>query len=211
MSKQYDVLYIQQYLEGKLSPQDMHQLEQEALNDAMLNDAIEGFRLSNSINHKRLSLLQQRLENRIESQHEEKNRFYFTGQRLAVASAAGVMMIVISVLFWMLNVKERAPLLPQDQQTEVLVQLKNQAHVSLISGSLIPQNGWKNYQDYLSVNGIQISAGEIIRLSFKVTEGRPQDIKVITATNSQVSQDLIELIEDGPSWNGISGEVEISF
>src|SRR5690606_17651976 len=131
--KQYDVLYIQQYLEGKLSPQDMHQLEQEALNDAMLSDAIEGFRLSNSVNHKQLSLLQQRLESRIESQHEEKNKFYFTGQRLAVASVAGVMLIVISVLFWMLGIKGKETLIPQDQQTEVLVQLQNKVDVSLLS------------------------------------------------------------------------------
>src|SRR5690606_9900181 len=206
-----DILYIQQYLEGKLSPQDMHKLEEEALNDAMLNDAIEGFRLSSSINYKQLSLLQQRLENRIESQHEEKNKFYFTGQRLAVASAAVVMLIFISVLFWMLSTKEKEPFLPNDQQTEVLVQLQNQAHISLISGSLIPQNGWNNYQDYLSVNGIQIGAGENIRLSSKVREGRREDIKVITATSSKVSQDLIKLIEEGPSWKGMSGEVEISF
>lgn len=210
MSKHYDILYIQQYLEGKLTSEEMHQLEQEALNDAMLNDAIEGFRLTDAINHKQLSLLQQRLELRLESQFEEKSKFYFTGQRLAVASVAGVMLIVISVLFWMLTMKGKETLQPANQQV-VEVQFNNQVAVSLINGSLTPQKGWDNYQDYLTVNGIQIPSGENIRLTFEVIEGRPQNIKVTHASSAQVSQDLINLIKEGPRWNGTAGEVEVSF
>src|SRR5690606_18078491 len=134
MSKNYDILYIQQYLEGKLSPQDMHQLESDALEDAMLHDAIEGFRLSKSINHRQLSLLQQRLETRIEAQQVEKNTFFFTGQRLAIASVAGMLLIVFSVLFWMRNTsrvadQEAAKL--ETQQSGAVVQLQEKASISL--------------------------------------------------------------------------------
>lgn len=210
MSKQYDILFIQQYLEGTLSHKDMHQLEQDALNDAMLQDAIDGFQLSN-INHKQVSLLQQRLANRVAVHHEEKNRFYFTGQRLAVASVAGVMLIASFVLFWIMNTQRNDKALESKQQTEVLVEQPNNAGISLIEGSLIPAEGWTNYKDYLAVNGVEIAAGEKVHLSFEVLESKPVNIKVITSTSDVVSQKLIKLIADGPAWNGKSGEVEIGF
>src|SRR5690554_5017212 len=138
MSKQYDILYIQQYLEGRLSAKDMHQLELDALEDSLLHDAIEGFRLSKDINHKQLSLLQQRLENRIEIQQTEKNSFYFTAQRLTVASVAGVMLIVIGVLFWMMN----NPQMPATSGSQVGMEVHMQDKVSaaLVSGSIVPKD-----------------------------------------------------------------------
>lgn len=211
MSKQYDILYIQQYLEGKLSAKDMHQLELDALEDGMLHDAIEGFRLSKNISHKQLSLLQQRLESRIETQQTEKNRFYFTAQRLTVASVAGVMLIVIGVLFWMTSNPRVSNSPTKGSQGGIEVHLQDKASTTLVSGSLIPKDGWVNFDDYLSVNGVKIGEGEEISLFFEVKDSRPHNIKIISSNNQQVSLELIKLLQEGPLWEGESGELRIKF
>lgn len=211
MSKQYDILYIQQYLEGSLSAKDMHQLERDALEDAMLHDAIEGFRVAKHINHKQLSLLQQKLESRIEAQHAEKNRFYFTTQRLTVASVAGVLLIVIGVLFWMTNNPQALNSTNKGSQIGMEVHMQDKANATLISGSIVPRDGWVNFNDYLSVNGAKIGEGEEVSLYFDVKDNRPQNIKVISSNNLQTSQELIRLLQEGPLWEGESGELKIKF
>jgi len=211
MSKQYDILYIQQYLEGKLSAKDMHQLELDALEDELLNDAIEGFRLSKDINHKQLSLLQQRLESRIEAQQVEKNSFYFTAQRLTVASVAGVMFIVIGVLFWMISSSQKSNSATAESQINMEVQLQDKANAALVSGSLMPKDGWVNLNDYLSVNGGKIGKGEEVLLQFDVKDNRPENIRILSSTDQQVSQELIRLLREGPLWEGESGELKIKF
>lgn len=211
MSKQYDILYIQQYLEGRLSAKDMHKLELDALEDGMLHDAIEGFRLSKSFNHKQLSLLQQRLESRIEAQHTEKNSFYFTAQRLTVASVAGVMLIVIGVLFWMMSNPQVSNLTTKGSQVGMEVHIQDKANAALISGSIMPKGGWVNFNDYLSVNGGKISEGEEVRLYFEVKDNRPQNIRIISSGNLEISQELIRLLQEGPLWEGEYGELKVKF
>lgn len=211
MSKQYDILYIQQYLEGRLSAKDMHQLERDALDDAMLHDAIEGFRLTKHINHKQLSLLQQQLESRIEAQHAEKNRFYFTAQRLTIASVAGVMIIVIGVLFWMTNNPQVSNSAAKGSQIGMEVHMQDKANATLVSGSIVPRDGWVNFNDYLSVNGVKIGEGEEVSLYFEVKDNRPQNVKIISSDNLQSSQELIRLLQEGPLWDGESGELKIKF
>lgn len=212
MSKQYDILYIQQYLEGSLSAKDMHQLELDALEDQLLHDAIDGYRSAKTINHhKQLSLLQQRLESRIEAQHIEKNKFYFTSQRLTVASVAGVMLIVIGVLFWMINTPRTSSSNAQNSSTDMEVHIQDKASAVLISGSIIPKDGWNSFNDYLSVNGRQIAEGEEIRLYFEVKNNHPQNIRVISSNNEQVVQELTRLLQQGPLWEGESGELTVKF
>lgn len=211
MSKQYNILYIQQYLEGRLSAKDMHQLELDALEDDMLHDAIEGFRLSKHINHKQLSLLQQRLESRIEAQHTEKNRFYFTAQRLTVASVAGVLLIVIGVLFWMTSNPQASNSATKGSQVGMEVHMQDKASAALVSGSIVPKDGWVNFNDYLSVNGVKIGEGEEVSLYFEVKDNRPQNIRIISSSNLQISQELIRLLQEGPAWEGESGELKIKF
>src|SRR5690606_25101685 len=127
MNRQYDIIYIQQYIEGRLSPQEMHELEHAALEDAMLQDAIDGYK-GVGVNHKQLSLLQSRLQAKIETHTQQKNRFYFTGQRLAIASVAGVLFIVVAVLFWIISYQNNTH--PRFGQQEVLVQVQDTAAVS---------------------------------------------------------------------------------
>ncbi|MGX5688263.1 carboxypeptidase-like regulatory domain-containing protein [Arcticibacter tournemirensis] len=92
---------IQQYLEGKLDPRDMHELEKQALEDPFLAEALEGYSETEVQAAPHLSLLQRQLDERIAQQQENKNTFFFTWQRLSIAAAAGLMFISAGILFWM--------------------------------------------------------------------------------------------------------------
>lgn len=210
MSQHYDIIFIQRYLEGKLDAHDMHKLERAALEDPLLRDAIDGFSNAKAINHKQLSLLQQRLETRIIAHQEVKNRFYFTGQRLAVASVAGVLMIVVGILFWMIKSPSKSDGV-NNSKTEMIVQVQNKAKVDLVKGSVVPANGWEDYQDYLSVNGTTIMEGVEIHLSFDVKDNRPSRIEIISSDSDELTNQVIGLIQNGPSWKGENGEIVITF
>jgi TonB family protein len=104
-NKGFDLLTIQQYLDGTLDPKKAHQLEKEALNDPFLADAIEGYAHAKKPVHHELSILQRQLEERIAIQQDNKNTFNFTWQRLSIAAAAGLMFTTVGILFWMSNQK----------------------------------------------------------------------------------------------------------
>lgn len=92
---------IQQYLEGKLDPKAMHELEKQALEDPFLAEAIEGYSSAGESAYHNLSILQRQLEERVVRNDENKSIFYFTWQRLSVAAAAGLMFVSAGILFWM--------------------------------------------------------------------------------------------------------------
>jgi hypothetical protein len=61
-NRQYTLTDIEQYLQGKLSPAEMHALEKTALSDPFLSDAIEGFHSSDmDIAKNDLSAIQERI------------------------------------------------------------------------------------------------------------------------------------------------------
>jgi hypothetical protein len=95
-----DNLTIQQYLEGKLNKKLMHALEEKALDDPFLADALEGYSNTPVSDHG-LSILQRQLHERISHQQENKKVFDLSWQRLSIAAAAAVMFITAGVLFWM--------------------------------------------------------------------------------------------------------------
>lgn len=208
MSTQYDIIIIQQYLEGTLSPKQMHDLERAAMDDAMLQDALDGYTFVNDVNHKRLSLLQQRLSARIEAQHTEKNTFYFTGQRLAIASIAGVLLIVLCILTWMMNTRKGHEDLNALSAETILL---NKSNVTLLSGSLEPLDSWSAFEDYLSVSGSTVPSGLTVHLSMKIQDGRPETVEVLSSHDDKVVAEVIRLIKDGPAWKDGSGEITITF
>lgn len=113
------LLKIQQYLGGQLSPKEMHQLEREALDDPFLQDALDGYHEVSRINKVQLSLLQQRLEQRIAEQQEEKTAFYFGWQRLAIAATAGLLFILACILLWMIVNRQQHPQAPASKKVDV--------------------------------------------------------------------------------------------
>jgi hypothetical protein len=210
MGNYYDINSIQQYLAGNLSKKEMHQIELDALKDPMLQDAIDGFESSKTINIHELSILQQRLQKRITQQHEERNHFYFGRQRLAIASIAGLLFIVAGILFWMINF----PIKKSNQEPvlkEVSVHLQPEVETAVLSGNLEPTIGWKDYQHYLQINNQEHLAGEQVELAFDIINNRATSIKVISSSSEKATIETIRLIKDGPQWNGTSGVLIVKF
>jgi hypothetical protein len=120
MGSKGDMMMIQHYLEGKLSPGEMHDFEKRVLDDPFLADALDGYAHTRADAAHQLSLLQRRLEDRIGRVAEDKNRFYFNGLRLSVAAAAGILFIAAAILFFM----KAQPPKPQKQHTPGAVDVR---------------------------------------------------------------------------------------
>ena len=116
----FDSLTIQQYLEGKLDPEVMHQLEKQALDDPFLWDALEGYSTHTKATHD-LSILQRQLHERIVHLQENKKVFDLTWQRLSVAAAAAVLFITAGILFWMNSHRPSEHLATNPKQVEVVL------------------------------------------------------------------------------------------
>jgi hypothetical protein len=113
-----DSLLIQQYFEGKLDTEMMHQLEKQALDDQFLWDAMEGY--SNISNPGAdLSILQRQLHERIVHLQENKKVFDLTWQRLSIAAAAAVLFISAGILFWMNSNKADEKLASSSKEVNV--------------------------------------------------------------------------------------------
>ena len=115
-----DRVTIQQYLEGKLDPELMHQLEKQALEDPFLWEALEGY--TNTTDAGRgLSILQRQLHERIIHLQENKKVFDLTWQRLSVAAAAAVLFIAAGILFWMNSNIPNTEMASNQKQVEVML------------------------------------------------------------------------------------------
>lgn len=110
---------IQQYLDGELDKEAMHELEKRALDDPFLADALDGYAHINKPATKQLSLLQTQLEERIAQQQENKNVFNFSWQRLSIAAAAGLLFVSASILFWIKGQKAGDQIALNPKQVEV--------------------------------------------------------------------------------------------
>lgn len=235
MENHYNIIKIQQYLAGQLSRKEMYELEREAMDDPFLADAIEGYRLQKEVNHGQLSLLQQRLSQRIAGKQEEKNRFFFNSQRLGIAATAAVLFLLVVVLYLMRsNLYSDQHKLTSGMETEVHKELniigelpqKLAVIAPLASASefAVPESGWLNFNAYIQDN---FSWGEVFQTTrdgdrylvvFEITENAtPANVQItkLNEHNTQVDDLLFKEIEDilrnGPNWRGQKGQFELSF
>lgn len=95
-----DIDLLEAYLDGKLDAKGMHQVEKLSLEDPFVAEALAGLSESSSRSES-LSILQKQLHLRIAQKPIEKKRWTITAQRLSIGSAAAVLFITVSVLFWM--------------------------------------------------------------------------------------------------------------
>ncbi len=215
MNTNYHIFRIQQYLNGELSKAEMYQLEREALDDPLLQDAIDGYRMQNEVSHRRLSLLQKRLAARIAGQAEKRNAFYFGWQRLGVAATACVLMVLVLVLLWIRN----HPPQQEIAEKEVHVQLASPGsttaiHAVAVEGAgldAFPDGGWEQFNVYLGKGMINVAATASITLTFDVNaHGMPTNIQGAGGTDSGLVAEVRRLLEQGPRWSGSRGGVEIT-
>jgi hypothetical protein len=226
-----DYISIKNYLEGKLSPQESHDLEKRALDDPFLADAIEGFSISKIPADSQLSILQRRLEEHIALQQEKKSSLNFSWQRLSIAAAAGLLFITAGILFWMYHFQQKQSQVSQGVEvniSEVSPQLGNRYSQKLSERVTVyftdlagtqpqPESGWKSYGEYFDKN-LQTgnsTKGDVI-VGFHISSsGKAEDIKIIKGFNQASEAEAIHLIKDGPSWiytgSDKASEIRISF
>jgi len=193
----------------------MYDLEREALDDPLLQDAIDGYRLQKHVSHRQLSLLQQRLADRIAGQARERNAFYFGWQRLGVAATACVLMVLVLVLLWM-----RHQPVPKVTEKEVHVELTTpeslaQVHAIAASGpglDAYPAGGWDKFNAYLNDTLVGTALKGKTTLAFDInTQGVPTNIRVIDDdSDTTLLSEIQQLLEHGPGWTGSKGQLEIT-
>lgn len=214
MNNNYLIIRIQRYLNGELSREEMYELEREALDDPLLQDAIDGYRLQQRVSHRQLSLLQQRLADRITQQTKERHAFYFGWQRLGVAATACVLMVLVLVLLWMRNHPD-----PQRGEKEVQVELAVPQAVGIqalpITGTAFdaePAQGWKAFNAYLAEHmGNELPKGEVL-LAFTIDEqGRPAAIRDTEGAVAELLAEAKRLLDNGPTWKGNTGKIKLIF
>lgn len=216
MNNNYNIIRIQQYLSGALSREEMHQLEREALADPLLNDAIEGYRLRNEVDHGQLSLLQQRLAARIEGQQKERHAFYFGWQRLSIAATACVLMVLLLVLLWMRSHINQ----PEAAHKEVAVELAGPEWVAGLRAlpmegdglNAQPVDGWMQFNAYLAEQHKEAALRGEVTLVFDIdAQGKPTTIEGIGTANPDLVAEAERLLKAGPVWMGDRGKVVFSF
>lgn len=95
-----DINLLEDYLDGKLDAKTMHQVEKLSLEDPFVAEALAGLSQS-PLRSQSLSLLQKKLHQRIAQKPIENKKWTITTQRLSIGSAAAVLFITVSLLFWM--------------------------------------------------------------------------------------------------------------
>lgn len=213
MNKHYDINIIKHYLAGKLSVKEMHALERAALDDPLLQDALDGFENQPEHDLMPISLLQSRLEKRISQERNQRDNFFFGRQRLAVGSVAAVLFILACVLFWMINFPIKQT--HQNTMQEVSIQALPAVQATLKSGDLKPLIGWDDYNHYLSVYLQEIDSRENlfktnVQASFTLKDGQPTSIQIDAEQISPNDKEkIVQLIKEGPEWIGTKGILTI--
>src|SRR5690606_36199718 len=216
MNNSYTIVRIQRYLNGELSREEMYELEREALDDPLLQDAIDGYRLQKDVSHRQLSLLQQRLADRIAGQAKERNAFFFGWQRLSVAATACVLMVLVLVLLWM----RHQPAQQRAGEKEVHVELaapETPVSVRAVAAAGAgldgyPEGGWDEFNVYLNDKLAGTSLTGKTTLTFDINaQGMPMNIQAVDDADTNSLSGVLQALEAGPRWTGSKGQVEITF
>ena len=211
MENNYQLTRIHNYIQGLMSREEMHALEREALEDPFLQDAIDGYKMQQGVDVKSLSLLQQRLERRIAEHAQRKNRFYFSWQRLAIGMVGAVMFIAVCTLLLIRH-------LPNRQYTNIMeVELmddtltKTSVH-ALSAGGARPVDGWDSFSAFVSTHYSGVNTEKRVEIRFKVgQDGLPYAIQPQVSKDQPIYEEIIQVLQKGPKWEGKDGHIEIVF
>lgn len=210
MENNYQLSRIHNYIHGLMSKEEMFQLEREALDDPFLQDAIDGYRLQNGVDARQLSLLQQRLNRRVEDTIATRHAQYFTWQRLAIGATAGVLFVTLLALLYFKHFNGKA-----ERRTDVeLSEPENRVSVEplLDGGDATPREGWKTFEQYLNKQSMASVRGGTIIVNFTIDKnGVPANIRAEGQPESSFLDEAIRLLQTGPKWQGTKGRLKIVF
>ncbi|PRD51433.1 hypothetical protein [Sphingobacterium gobiense] len=211
MENNYQLSRIHNYIHGLMSREEMHALEREALEDPFLQDAIDGYKMQQGVDVKSLSLLQQRLERRITEHAHRKNKFYFSWQRLAIGMVAAVMFITVCILLLIRHLPNRQH--SNVTEVELMDETLTQTVVhALPAGDARPVEGWNEFSAFVSAHYSGVNTEKRLEVRFKVgQDGLPYDIQPQIARSQRVYEEIIQILQKGPKWEGKEGYIEIVF
>ncbi|MDR2274436.1 MAG: energy transducer TonB [Sphingobacterium sp.] len=210
MENNYQLSRIHNYIHGLMSKDEMFQLEKEALEDPFLQDAIDGYRLQNGVDARQLSLLQQRLNRRVEDTIATRHAQYYTWQRLAIGAAAGVLFVVLLALLYFKHFNGNA-----ERMTDVsLSEPENLVAIEplLDGGDATPLGGWKAFEDYLNKHLQEAGRGGEVIVNFTIgKDGLPAQIKAEGTPEQPLVEEAVRLLRSGAKWQGTQGRLKIVF
>lgn len=210
MENNYQLSRIHNYIHGLMSKEEMFQLEREALEDPFLQDAIDGYRLQNGVDTRQLSLLQQRLNRRVEDTVATRHAQYFTWQRLAIGATAGVLFVTLLALLYFKHFSSKA-----ERTTYVeLSEPENKVSIQplLDGGDATPREGWKTFEQYLNQKSGAPAGGSEIIVNFTIDKnGMPNNISAEGQPDHSLFNETVRLLQNGPKWQGTKGRLKIAF
>jgi hypothetical protein len=98
--KNYTAADIQRYHSGKMSVEEMNELERSALEDSLLSDAIDGYEHKNNVDND-LAILREKIKNRGSKKSSTNIRKLFTSLSIAAS-----LLIVFSIVYFLMNKNE---------------------------------------------------------------------------------------------------------
>lgn len=206
MENNYQLSRIHNYVMGLMSKEEMYAIEREALQDPFLQDAIDGYKMQQGVDAKQLSILQQRLARRVETQKTDNNRRFFGWQRLTVALAAAVLFVVACSLVFFKFFSSQ-----QEKKTEVIL-MEQQLRVdsrTLAKNDAIPEMGWPQFNEELNSEVRDILSTEDVIVRFNVENGLATNVNVTGTSSPTVTQVISDFIQHKIKWNGTRGEISI--
>ena len=193
---------LEDYLRGNLTPQDMYQVELQAMEDPFVAEALAGLSATGD-GLQSMSLLQKQLYARVAQQKSHQKESVVTWQRLSIAAAAAVLFISVGIVFWMKDNVNRE-------------QLARQKAAAVTEATYVttaqPVGGYPAYQKYIDQNnrlkGTKVNAQ--VSLTFLVVGGKAEGFEVLKSPGKAYSEEAIRLVKEGPKWELSSGSNKVS-
>lgn len=206
MENNYQLSRIHNYVMGLMNREDMHAIEREAMDDPFLQDAIDGYKLQQGVDSVPLSLLQKRLAARIEQKAIERDRRFYTWQRLSVGLVAAVMFVVVCSLIFFRYMGDR-----QLKTREVLL-MEEEYRITMYEydgSTAVPFQGWEVFKEELNSEIREFGEQETVRISFTVDNTRAKDIHIYGTGDEVLKEVLQDFIRDKTHWQGEKADWEL--
>lgn len=191
---------------GLMSREEMYAIEREALHDPFLQDAIDGYKMQQGVDAKQLSILQQRLTRRLETQVRDKNRRFYGWQRLTIGLAAGVLFVVACSLVFFKYITSH-----QEKEVEMIL-MERELRVdsrALAGNDAIPEVGWSQFNEELNSEIRDILLAEHVVVRFTVENGLATAIDITGSSSPAVAEVIRDFIQHKIKWKGTRGVINI--
>ncbi len=202
MENNYQLSRIHNYVSGLMTRKEMHELEQEALNDPFLQDAIDGYRLQNGVDSAPLSLLQKRLAARVTQRGLDRNRQFFGWQRLAIALVAAVMFVVVCSLLVFRHMHSAPSGTPQEMGAVGVASSLRVQIVPAEDSDAKPLKGWQPFSQKLNDKLVGVKSGDYVDVRFEVVKGHAAKISFTGSLDQRLTQKISETIRQEMRWEG---------